>query len=57
MNLSEDRKSVFCHGHCQKWLNIRQETFQHEENILCLHCMTHLGYEKDLPEIYGSKEE
>ena len=51
MTLSEDRTKVFCHGH-NRWEDIREQTIPDDDNILCLICGAHLGYRKDIPEIY-----
>lgn len=55
MTLSEDRTKVFCHGH-NRWEDIREQTIPDDDNILCLICGAHLGYRKDIPEIYESDE-
>ena len=59
MKLSENRQEVFCHLHHEgrgAWISIRAETYNVDNNILCLLDDTHLGFAWDLPEIFDKEK-
>ena len=56
MHLNKARDKIWCHG-CGRWVAaIFCLQPEDTDDVLCLHCLVHLGYTWDLPEIFGGKE-
>ena len=56
MNYNKETQEVNCHI-CNKWIDIRTNTYIVDTQVRCLECDAVLGYKKDLPEIFGQEEE
>jgi hypothetical protein len=51
MNVNWNTKSVFCHI-CNKDKGLYKEILVCDDEILCLDCLTGLGYTRDLKELF-----